>query len=107
LPESVESEATRHHWITLEMAGEQPIQTFVSGNFQLGDNLSFAMCAACFGNRCNAVDHQHWRQRELGVTRPKQLATRTGQQILKLEARTAFRHAIPLFMADPAMRVHG
>src|SRR5262249_55229741 len=66
LPERVEPEAARHDRIALEVAGEEPK---VPLEVEHGTHPSLAIPAARFPHPGNAVEHQHGRQRQLGIAR--------------------------------------
>jgi hypothetical protein len=53
---------------------------------ELGANQAFAVLAPLFGNLGNAVEHQHRRQRQLGIALAEKLAAAARQQILEVEA---------------------
>src|SRR5438874_7602025 len=64
------------------MAFEKPE---IGMDVELGHHLAFAILAAIFGDRSDAVEHQHGWQGQLGIARPEQLAPGTGQQSLKVK----------------------
>ena len=80
LPERVEAEAAGHHRIALEVAGEEPE---VGLDVELGADLALAVLAAVLADLGDAVEHQHRRQRQLGVARAEQLAPAAGEQALR------------------------
>ena len=92
LPQGIEAEAARHHRIALEVAFEEPIEPVVAGHLELGGDLALAVQAAGLGNERDAVEHQHWRQRQLGVAGAEKLAASARKKILEFEARAAFCH---------------
>src|SRR5579863_5920643 len=83
LPQCVKPEAARHYRIAFEMAAEKPKVGF---DVEFGAHNSFAVRAAGFADLRNPVEHQHRRQRQLGVSGPEQLAARAGEQILIFES---------------------
>src|SRR5215831_9983820 len=76
LPERIEAEAAGHDRIALEMAGEEPQ---VRLELEHGADQAFAVFAAGFRDLGDAVEHEHRRQRQLGVARAEQFAPRAGQ----------------------------
>jgi len=48
-------------------------------------HLTLAGLSAIFADGGDAVEHQHRRQRQLGIARPEQLAAGAGQQALKVK----------------------
>ena len=91
LPQRIQAQAARHHRIALEVAGEEPVEGRVAGNLELGHDLALAVRAAGLGDAGNAVEHEHRRQRQLGVAGAEQLAPAAGQQILVFVARAGVR----------------
>ena len=80
LPQRVEAEAARHHRIAVEMAGEEPQ---VGLDIEFGHDSQPLPCSPPVSEMCgDAVEHQHRRQRQLGVARAEQLAAPAGQQLL-------------------------
>ena len=82
LPERVEAEASRHDRVALEMTTEKP-QFGI--DVELGHDRAFAMRPAGFGDFRNSVEHQHRRQRQLGVSGPEQFAATAGEEIFVSE----------------------
>src|SRR5262245_62072100 len=64
------------------MAGEEPE---VGLHVELGDDPPPAVLAALFLDLADAVEHQHRRQRQLGIARAEQLAASTGEKLLVVE----------------------
>ena len=91
LPERVEPEASRHDGIALEMAREEPQLRL---DVELGAHAAFAMGAARFADVGDAVEHQHRRQRQLGVSRAEQLSAAAGQKVFVGELGAPFGHAL-------------
>src|SRR5882757_8241674 len=58
LPQGVERQAARHHWVALEMAVEEPE---VGLDIELGHDLALAVFAPAVGDLQDAVEHQHGR----------------------------------------------
>ena len=75
------------------MAAEKPK---VRLHIEFGADQALAIFAAGFGNFADAVEHQHRRQRQLGVARAKQLATAAGQQILIFITAAPIQHGASL-----------
>ena len=82
LPQRVEAEAARHHRVALEVAEEKPE---VRLHIEFGADHALAVLAAGLGDLGDAVEHQHRRQRQLGVAGAEQLAAAAGQQIFVVE----------------------
>jgi hypothetical protein len=64
-------------------------------DIELGLDLALVGAAALFGNPGDAVEHQHRRQRQLGVALAEQFAARAGQKPLQVETRFASQHENP------------
>src|SRR5438477_1226725 len=93
LPQRIEAEAARHHRIALEVAREEPQ---VGLHVELGPHPSLAVLAAVLRNLGNSLEHQHGRQRQLGIALAEQFTPPTGQEILVIVAhapglRSGFR----------------
>ena len=93
LPQRIEAEAAGHHRIALEVAGEEPE---VGLEIEHGAHQALAVFAAGFRDLGNAVEHQHRRQRQLGIAGPEQFAAAAGQQILVAEACAPVLHPHPI-----------
>src|SRR5882724_3867125 len=91
LPHRVEAEAARHHRIVLEMTAEEPE---VRLHVELGADQPPAVLAAGFGNLADAIEHQHRRQRQLGVAGAEQLAPAASQQILVFITAAPIQHPL-------------
>ena len=93
LPQRIEAEAAGHHRIALEMASEEPE---VRLDVEFGAHLPLAVLAALVADRGDAVEHEHGRERQLGIARTEKLAAAAGEQLLVIKARRAvvggFRH---------------
>src|SRR4029077_2415068 len=89
LPQRVEPEATRHHRIALEVAREKPQ---VRLHVELGNDAAPAVLAALLLDLRDAVEHQHWRQRQLRVAGAEQLAPRASEQVLVIEPFATLDH---------------
>ena len=72
------------------MATEEPQ---VGLHIEFGADQALAIFAAGLGNFADAVEHQHRRQRQLGVARAKQLAPTARQQILIFITAAPIQHA--------------
>src|SRR5262245_2123656 len=95
LPERIEPQAARHHWVALEMAGEKPIERGVARHLELGHHLTLAVRAAHLRDPGNSIKHQHGGQRQLGIARAEQLATAAGEQICVFVGCNALWHRPP------------
>ena len=58
------------------MAGEKPE---IRLEFEHGADQSLAIFAACLRDLGNAVEHEHGRQRQLGIAGAEQFAPSAGQ----------------------------
>src|SRR5262245_48672753 len=77
------------------MAGEEPeVGLYV----ELGDDPPPAVLAALFLDLADAVEHQHRRQRQLGVARAEQLAASAGEKVLVLELIPSLWHRTLSFL---------
>ena len=65
------------------MAFEEPQ---VRPDIQFGDDFSLAIGAAGVGNVVDPVEHQHGRQRKLGIARPEHIAMSAVDQFIIGEA---------------------
>ena len=65
--------------VAFEMAFEKPE---IRVDVEFGDDVALIISTAVVGYLDDAVEHQHRRQRQLGVAGTEQLAVPTGQQIL-------------------------
>ena len=74
------------------MAGEEPE---VGLQVEHGPDQALAVFPALFGDLGDSVEHQHRRQRKLGIARPEQLAAAAGEQILVVEAGPLVFHSNP------------
>src|SRR5689334_13521123 len=83
------------------MAAEEPE---VRVHVELSAHHALAVLAAGLGNLGNAVEHQHRRQRQLGVAGPEQLAPAAGQQILILIATAPIEHRPKTLSSFPIAR---
>ena len=86
LPQRVQPQAARHHRIALEMALEEPE---IGMDIELGLDLALALGAARVADLGDAVEHQHGRQRKLGIAGAEHLAPGAFQQVFKGEMRFA------------------
>src|SRR5579875_3851982 len=89
LPQRVEPQAARHDRVVLEVAEEKPQ---VGLHVEFGANHALAVLAAVLPNLRDAVEHQHRRQRQLGIAGPEQFAATAGKQVLVLVTVTLLRH---------------
>src|SRR5436190_17310390 len=80
LPKRIEPQAPGHDGITLEVARPQPIQHGIAANIELGHDLALAVSAPRLRNAGDPIEHEHGRQRQLGVPAAEQLAATAGQQ---------------------------
>ncbi len=71
MPHGVQTQATRHDRIALEMAGEKPQ---VGADVQLSYNLALVVGAAPFTHVLDAVYHKHVGQGQLGILGAEYLA---------------------------------
>ena len=66
---------------------------------------ALAVFAAGLGDLGDAVEHQHRRQRQLGVAGAEQLAAAAGQEVFVVKARTPLLHPHPVpgrwFLGSP------
>src|SRR4029077_6845188 len=83
LPQRVKPEAPGHHRVTFEMAREKPQ---VRLHIEYRADQALAVLAALFGDLRNAVEHEHRRQRQLGIPLAEQFPTGARQQVLEIEA---------------------
>ena len=83
LPHGVEAETARHHRVRFEVTAVEPD---IGMHIQLGDDLATAMAAAAVGDLDDAVEHQHGRQRQPGVTGPEQIAMAAFEQVFEVVA---------------------
>ena len=86
LPHRIETEATRHHRVALEMAFEKPK---VGAHVHLGHDLTLVVAAAAFGNAGDSVEHQHGGRGQARVSGAEQLAFGAGQEACHVEIRSA------------------
>ena len=89
LPQRVEPEATRHHRVALEVAFEEPE---VRSNVELGPHLAAIMAAASVVDAGDAVEHQHGRERQLGIAGAEKLAASAGEELFVGIGVLALRH---------------
>ena len=68
------------------MAVEEPIEPIVARNLEFSDHLSLAVCSALFRDVSDPIEHQHRRQRQLGIAGSEHAAVTTLQQIFELDA---------------------
>ncbi len=78
------------------MAGPQPIKSRISGDLDLGHDLTFAVRTACLRDAGNTLEHQHRRQRQLGVARTEQFAAAAGEEFLERIILLFLKHQAPL-----------
>src|SRR5262249_21253315 len=90
LPQGVEPEAARHHRIALEVTGEKPQ---VRLHVEFGHDATPAVLAALLLHLGDAVEHQHWRQRQLRIAGAEQLAPRASEQVLVIELFATLDHS--------------
>ncbi len=83
------------------MAAEEPEVRF---HVEFGANHALAIFAAGFGDFADAVEHQHRRQRQLGIARPEQLAPAAGQQILVFVTAAPIQHRASPHLKFPMER---
>ena len=75
------------------MTGEKPQ---VGLDVIFGADEALAEFAAIFANVGDTIEHQHRRQRQLGVALPKKLAAAAGQQVFLVKAvPPALHRSIP------------
>src|SRR5436309_1285884 len=72
------------------MTGKKP---HISLDAELGADQSLAMLAPHFGDFADAIEHQHRRQRQLGIALAEQLAPAACEQILILIAAAPSLHS--------------
>ncbi len=89
MPQRIEAEAAGHHRVAFEVAEEEPE---VRLHIELGADDALAVLAALLGNFGDAVEHQHRRQRQLGVAGAEKFPAAAGQQIFVFEAMTLAFH---------------
>src|SRR5690349_22672041 len=92
LPQRVETEAPRHHRVALEVAGEEPQ---VRLDVELGHDLALAVLAALVVDLDDAVEHQHWRQRQLRIAGAEQVPLGALDQVLESVTMLLFAHSSP------------
>jgi hypothetical protein len=88
LPHRVEAEASRHHWIALEMAFEEPE---VRIDVELGFHLALVGGAADLRDIDDAVEHQHRWKGKLWIAWAEEFPSGAGQKSLQVEAGFARR----------------
>ena len=71
------------------MAAEEPE---IGLDVEFGADKALAVGAAVFGDLDDAVEHQHRRQRQLGVALAEQLAAAAGQKVFIRELRASLAH---------------
>src|SRR5262249_15981718 len=86
LPQGINAEAARHDRNPEEMATEKPK---VRLDIEFGDNLAFAKFTAILRYMRDAIEHQHGRQRQLGIAGAEEFAAGTGQKIIEQVMRFA------------------
>src|SRR5690606_37320016 len=95
----IEAQAARHDRVPFEMAGKEPE---IRIDIQLSNQLALAVLAADFADMNDAVDHQHVRRGQLGITGAEQLAAAATEQIFPSKG-LLFGHAyssmVPLWRA--------
>ena len=91
LPHRIQAEAARHDRIVLEMAAEEPE---IRLHIEFGADQALAVFAAGLGDFRDAVEHQHRRQRQLGIAGAEHLAAAAGQQILVFITVAPIQHRI-------------
>ena len=92
---TVQPQTARHNRVAREVAIKEPE---VRCNVELSDHMAFAVQATVTGNIGDPIHHQHWRGRQLSVSRAKQLAPRALQKILFVKAVWIVGHlGMPLF----------
>ena len=64
---------------------------------ELGPHAAFAVGPSSLGDLADPVEHQHGRQRQLGVAGSEQLAAAAGDETFVIETGTPFTHARGLF----------
>src|SRR5689334_18920336 len=90
LPQRVEAETSGHDGIVLEMTAEEPEVGF---HIELGPHQALAVLAAGLADVRNSVKHEHWRQRQLGISGAEQFAAGARQKILILITAATIQHA--------------
>src|SRR6185437_6754496 len=83
LPQRIQAEATRHHRIAFEMAIEKPL---VGLDVELRAREPLAVRAAGLRDLRDPVEHQHRRQRQLGVAGAEHFPAPAGEQFLVFES---------------------
>ena len=99
LPQRVEAEAAGHDRVADEMAGEEPE---VAVDVEFGADIALVELAAALADLGDAVEHQHRRIGQLGVSGAEQLTAGAGQQILIGVAGLLFLH-YPLSLSRRAL----
>ena len=89
LPDGIEPQAPGHHRVADEMALEEPQ---VRIDVEFGPHLATTMGATVFGDRGDAVEHQHGRSRQACITLARQLATAVGQQFFVVKCVLPLGH---------------
>src|SRR5215471_2115031 len=82
LPERVEAQASGHHRIAFEVAGEEPK---VGLDVEFGPHQAFSVLAATLCDLGDAIEHQHRRQRQLR-TFGEQFTPSAREKVLVFEA---------------------
>ena len=72
------------------------------GRFPLAERWPSVMGATLGGNVRNAVEHQHWRQGQLGIAGSKEFAPAAAQEIFELETRPPLSHRLLTSCASPS-----
>src|SRR5579862_1678362 len=65
----------------------------VRADIELRDDMALAIGPAAFGDRGDAIEHQHGWQGQLRIARPEQIAASAAEEILIGEAIAA-RHTL-------------
>ena len=68
LPQRVQTQTAGHDWIAFKMAVEEPE---VRIDIELCDDFPFAVLSAAIADMGNAVEHEHGREGQLGITWPE------------------------------------
>src|SRR3954453_310369 len=90
LPKCIQAEAAGPHRVVLEMTAEKPQ---VRLHVEFGTDQPLAIFPAGFTDFTDPVEHQHRRQRQLRVARPKHLPAAAGQKTLVFVPAAPIQHA--------------
>src|SRR5690606_22287609 len=89
LPHGFEAKAAWHDRVAGEVAWEEPQ---VGMDCEFCADKALVEFAASFTDFRDAVEHQHWRSRQLGVAGTEKFPSGAGKKVFVFVARLLFEH---------------